>query len=152
MNSVFRRYMRYIPRQALIVYRLKDATIIGNFPPNPFLFWNRNFCQMLLLDHAIQQRVIIPLICYCACMHSSEGSVSTEQQFDLTPPCQCIKVSYIRPVMASAPRVFLFVKESLVPRVACQSVARIASWKSWSHWTGSAITTGVDLRKLVHVG
>ena len=31
MNSVFRRFLRYIPRQALIVYRLIDTMLIKKF-------------------------------------------------------------------------------------------------------------------------
>ena len=38
MNSVFRRSLKYISRQARIVYRLIDATLIGNFFRGPFLF------------------------------------------------------------------------------------------------------------------
>ena len=37
--------------------RLIDAALIGNFFDHPFLFKNRNFGQMLLLCHAMQQRV-----------------------------------------------------------------------------------------------
>ena len=38
MNSVLRLFLRYIPRQALIVYRLIDAALIRNFFLDPFLF------------------------------------------------------------------------------------------------------------------
>ena len=34
----FRRFLRYSLRQALIVYRLIDAALIGNFSDHPFLF------------------------------------------------------------------------------------------------------------------
>ena len=34
-----------------------DAVLIGNYFGHPFLFYNRNSGQMLLLGHAMQQRV-----------------------------------------------------------------------------------------------
>ena len=38
MNFVFRQFFRYISRQVFIIYRLIDATLIGNFFPGPLLF------------------------------------------------------------------------------------------------------------------
>ena len=52
----FRWFLRYSLRQAVIVHRLIDAAIIGNYFGHP-LFQNRNSGQMLLLSHAMQQRV-----------------------------------------------------------------------------------------------
>ena len=49
LNSVFRRFLRYVQRRALIVYRL-----IGNFFHDPFLLKNRIFFRMMLLDHVLQ--------------------------------------------------------------------------------------------------
>ena len=63
MNSVFRRFLRYIPRQAFIVYRLIAAALIRSFSIIPFLFWNRNFGQMFFLDNAIQQWVKQKVLC-----------------------------------------------------------------------------------------
>ena len=37
-NSVFHRFLRSIPRQAIIVYRLIDAALIGNFSSIPSYF------------------------------------------------------------------------------------------------------------------
>ena len=56
MNSVFRRLIKYILREALIVYWHIDAALIGIFFHDSFLFWNRIFCQTLFLDHAMQQK------------------------------------------------------------------------------------------------
>ena len=38
MNSDFRRVLRYIPRQAFIVYRLIDEALIGIFSMIPSYF------------------------------------------------------------------------------------------------------------------
>ena len=38
LNTVFRRFLRYIPRQAFIVYRLIDAALIGIVFLDPFFF------------------------------------------------------------------------------------------------------------------
>ena len=36
-NSVFRRFLRYIPRHALILCQLIDAKLIEHFPPRSLL-------------------------------------------------------------------------------------------------------------------
>ena len=43
--------------QALIIYRLIDAAIIGKLFHDPFLFKIGSIYQILLLDNAMQQRV-----------------------------------------------------------------------------------------------
>ena len=57
LNTVFKyNVFKYCPA-LVIVYRLIDAALIGNYFGHPFLFSNRNSGQMLLLGHAMQQRV-----------------------------------------------------------------------------------------------
>ena len=59
MNFILRLFLRYSLWQALFVYRLIVATLIGKFFDDPFLFQNWNLVQMSFVDDGMKQRVNI---------------------------------------------------------------------------------------------
>ena len=106
MNSVFRRLIRYILREALIVYWLIDAALIGIFFHDSFLFWNRNFCQTLFLDHAMQQKAkqhFLLLLKYFNCKYFSILATSISVSW-----LQSISVSWLQSISVSWLQVFQY--------------------------------------------